>query len=140
MRSSTVPSSKDQIPLFREAPTKIRYLKELPECGVCRKEKSAFHAPTKFGIWADMCNVCSETNTDVRFKLGFKLVQHTPTKKGGPLLQATDMVDITLVAAGVKPRIVVCEVCNTKREVKAEFSEVIICRSCCSRLKVDKLF
>lgn len=129
--------NKKQLNLFREAPTKIRYVKELPDCGICKKTKADFHAPTKFSIWADFCKGCASTNTDYRFNLGVKLALQV--KFGGPLLDIIEVNDISMVVTGIKPRVIACEVCKTKREVKEDFSGAIICRGCLSRLRVNKL-
>jgi len=138
---SMVHSNKEeQINLFRDAPRKIRYLTELPDCGVCKKQKAKYHAPTKFGIWADMCQVCSESNTDNKFSLGFKLIQHTPSQTGGPLLDAIEIGDISIVAVGLDPRQVACPLCKTERKVDLNFTGAFICKSCIARVRVTKLF
>ena len=132
--------NKEQIDLFKNAPSKIRYLTELPDCGVCKKEKAFYHAPTKFNIWADMCDSCSKSNTDNKFSLGYKLIKHVPSKSGGPLLDAIEVCNISVVAVGLEPRRIACPLCKTERKVALDFTGAIICRSCLARVRITKLF
>ena len=130
---------RDQMRLFKDAPIKIRYLKELPICGVCRKNKADYHGPTKSNIWANICKVCAESNTDGRFSMGYKLVKHVSNVTGGKPFNVKEVTDVMLVATGIKPRVVECEVCTARKEVESGFEGIIVCHGCRSRLQVGKL-
>jgi hypothetical protein len=138
MKWSTVPSSEEeQLKLFREFPLKLKYLEKVPNCGVCKKNAAKYHAPTKFGIWADICDGCAEANTDSRFSLGYKILKYLGTEK--MVLEAVEMTDISVVVV-LGERQVACPLCRTEREVSKDSTETFICASCQARVKVGKLF
>lgn len=138
--SIVLSNKKEQMNLFRDVPSKIRYLTELPDCGVCKKKEAKYHAPTKFGIWADICESCSKENTDNTFNLGYKLIKYIPNQTGGPLLDAIEVGNISVVVVGLDPRRVACPICKTERQIDLYFIGAYICKSCLARVRVTKLF
>lgn len=108
----------------------------LPDCGSegCQKE-AAYYAPTKYGLWACMCEKCSHVLRDYRFKTGYQLM-----KAAQRIFDVKEITPIELVAMGKTPRVVACELCRTQFEVGEYFEDEVTCKGCTVRLKVNKIY
>ncbi len=115
-----------------------REVETLPLCGSIGCQESAkYYAPSKHGIWVNMCEKCSRELSTGQFHTGFELIE---TITPNIIFDGIELVPVAVIAMHGRDRLVKCGVCSTKHKVDEHFSGVIECRGCTIYVRVMKLY
>lgn len=119
-------------------PKRKREVESLPLCGsVDCQESAKYYAPSKHGIWVNMCEKCSRVLATGQFHTGYELVETIPPNI---IFDGVEMVPVAVIAMQGKDRIVKCGVCSARQKVDEHFSGVIECIGCTIYVRVMKLY
>lgn len=82
-----------------------------------------------------MCEKCSREYRNDKFHTGYRLVE---TSTSQTVFSTFEVNAIGLVAGGLRPRVIGCELCKRHREVEEYFEGVIECAICKAMLRVNR--
>lgn len=124
--------------LFQHQDLPIKHVVKLPLCG-CGKE-AKYEIPKTDGVWGFLCSDCTVIDINSNLKGGFQLrpLKEAVTKK--VIFEVTEAHNKNLVVTKIKPRIIVCSVCNAHHEVTIPFVGTMNCRICKVLLNVKSFF